>query len=131
MSEPNRALGLHFFTAEDHLRDGPSPELCAPGYTAQINHRGFDLAGHKQFAASVFTAFPDLNHVIEDTVADEEKVAVRFVLHGTHLGPFEGIAPTGRRVAVEAIAILQIADGKVVELREVRDDAGLMRQLTS
>ena len=105
MSEPNRALGLHFFTAEDHLRDGPSPELCAPGYTAQINHRGFDLAGHKQFAASIFTAFPDLNHVIEDTVADSEKVAVRFVLHGTHLGPYEGIPPTGRRVAVEAIAI--------------------------
>jgi steroid delta-isomerase-like uncharacterized protein len=129
MAEPNRVLALHFFTAEDHLRDGPSPDLCAPGYTAQINHRALDLAGHKQLAAAFHEAFPDLNHVVEDTLADGDKVTVRFVLHGTHRGAYEGIAPTGKRINVEAIAILQIADGKVVELREVRDDAGLIRQL--
>jgi predicted ester cyclase len=35
-----------------------------------------------------YAAFTGLHHVIEETVADQEKVAVRFTLHGTHTGDF-------------------------------------------
>jgi predicted ester cyclase len=127
MSEPNRALGLHFFTMQDKLRGGPDPSLCAPGYTARINGNSVDLDGHTQFAAAFYAAFPDLNHIIEDTVADDDKVAVRVRLEGTHRGEFMGVPPTGKHVTLEFIAMLQIKDGKVVELRAV--DNGLMDQL--
>lgn len=129
MSEPNRALGLHFFTMLDRLRGGPDPELCAPGYTALINGRAMDLEGHTAFAKSFFEAFPDLDHLIEDTVADEEKVAVRFIMQGTQKGDFMGIPATGKRIHIEAIGILQIKDGKVAELRGIMDHASMVHQL--
>lgn len=129
MSEPNRALGLHFFTRQDQMRGGPDPALCAPGYTARINSHVMDLAGHTAFAGAFFAAFPDLNHILEDTVADEAKVAVRFHVEGTHKADFMGIAATGKRIKVEGIAILEVKDGKATELQVVFDQAGMMQQL--
>jgi predicted ester cyclase len=58
------------------------------------------LAGHQQFAQAFYAGFPDVRHVIEDTVADADTVAVRFTLHGTHRGDFMGIPPTGKTIAV-------------------------------
>lgn len=130
MSEPNRALGLHFFTMLDKLRGGPEPSLCAPGYTARINGKALDLATHTEFEEDFHAAFPDLNHLIEDTVADEEKVAVRFILEGTHLADLMGISATGKRISVEGIGILQVKDGKVTELHEVFDRDSMISQLT-
>ncbi len=129
MSEPNRALGLHFFTSQDQRKAGPDPAIVMPGYTAKVNGMVLDLAGHEGFSKSFFAAFPDLNHIIEDTVADEEKVAVRFVMQGTHKGDFMGIPATGKHVTFEGIAILQIEDGKIAELRGVFDQGTMMRQL--
>jgi steroid delta-isomerase-like uncharacterized protein len=116
-------------TSQDQRRGGPDPAICKPGYTAKINGNVLDLQGHHDFVAAVYAAFPDLNHIIEDTVADEEKVAVRFILEGTHRADFMGIAPTGKRIHVEGIGILQIEDGKVAELRGVFDQASMMQQL--
>lgn len=131
MSEPNRVLAMNFITQQDRLRGGPDASLCAPGYTAQINGRKVDLAGHKQLAASFYAAFPDLNHIIEDTIADEEKAAVRYVLQGTHEADFLGVKPTGKRITAEGISILMVKDGKVTESRGVVDMLGIMQQLTT
>lgn len=123
-------LGPRFFAEQDRLRGGPAEELCAPSYTAQIGvNPPMSLAGHQQFAAMFYSAFPDIRHVIEDTVAERDKVTVRFTLHGTHGGYFMGLPATGRMIAVPAIAILRVAEGKVTELRAVFDQMGMMRQL--
>jgi len=131
MSEPNRLLAMHFITQQDRLRGGPDESLCAPGYTAQVNGRKVDLAGHKELAAHFYAAFPDLNHIIEDTVADEEKAAVRYVLQGTHKADFMGVKPTGKRISAEGISILMVKDGKVTESRGVVDMHGILQQLTT
>jgi steroid delta-isomerase-like uncharacterized protein len=129
MTEPNRVLAMHFITQQDRLKGGPDESLCAPGYTAQINDRKVDLAGHKELAASFYRAFPDLNHIVEDTVADEEKAVVRYVLHGTHQGDFLGVKPTGKRITAEGIQIFAMKDGKVTESRSVVDTHAILQQL--
>jgi steroid delta-isomerase-like uncharacterized protein len=129
MSEPNRVLAMHFITRQDQLKGGLDESLCAPGYTAQINSRKVDVGGHRELAARFYAAFPDLNHIIEDTVADEEKAVVRYVLHGTHQGDFLGVAPTGKRITAEGIQIFTIRDGKIVESRSVVDMQGILEQL--
>ena len=131
MSEPNRVLAMHFITQQDRLKGGPDESLCAAGYTAQVNGRKVDLAGHRELATHFYAAFPDLNHVIEDTVADAEHAAVRYVLHGTHEADFMGIKPTGKRIAAEGISILMIKDGKVTESRGVVDMHGILQQLAT
>jgi steroid delta-isomerase-like uncharacterized protein len=129
MSEPNRVLAMHFITQQDRLKGGPDESLCAPGYTAQVNGRKVDLPGHKELAAHFYAAFPDLNHIIEDTVADEAKAAVRYVLHGTHQADFMGVKPTGKRITAEGISIFIVTEGKITETRTVVDMQGIMQQL--
>lgn len=49
---------------------------------------------------------------------------------GRHTGDFMGLSATGRSFAYKQIHIIRMADGKGAEHWAVRDDAGLMRQLT-
>ncbi len=126
----NAALGRLFFAEQDRLRGGPAEALCAPEYTAHIGgNPAMNLAGHQHFAALFYAAFPDIRHAVEDIVATEEKVAVRFTLHGTQTGDFMGIPATGKPIVVSAIVIMQVTAGKVTELRGVFDQLGMMQQL--
>lgn len=74
-------------------------------------------------------SFPDMRHEIETIHPSGDFVTVRLVVHATHRGPYEGIAATGRQVAVGAIHILRLAGGTVVEWWAAEDDLGLLRQL--
>jgi steroid delta-isomerase-like uncharacterized protein len=123
-------IGRQFFEAQDRLRGGPAAELCAPDYVANIaGFPTFDLAGHQRFASAFYAAFPDLDHTVDDVVAENGKVSVRFTLTGTQRGEFNGIPATGRAIRVSAVAVLQVAGGRVRRLDAVFDQLGLLRQL--
>jgi predicted ester cyclase len=125
-----RTLGRRFFEAQDRLRGGPDEALCAPEYTAVLGgNPPMDRAAHEGFALGFYGAFPDLRHEIEDVFAAGDRVAVRFVLHGTHSGAFFGVPPTNRRIRVAGHVILQVSNDRVAKLLGVFDEAGLMRQL--
>jgi predicted ester cyclase len=126
----NEATGRQFFAEQDRLRGGPDPDLCAAGYTAQIN--GFpimDLDGHHGMALGFYGAFPDLRHTIEDVVADDKQVAVRFRITGTHLGEFMGHPATTKPIDVVATVLLRVHNGKVTSLKGVFDLQGLLQQI--
>ena len=124
------SLGRRFFEAQDRLRGGPAAELCAPDYVANIaGFPPFDLAGHQQFAAAFYAAFPDLDHTIDNVVAENGSIAVRFTLTGTHQAPFNGIPATGKAIRVSAVVVLHVTDDRVSRLEGVFDQLGLLRQL--
>jgi predicted ester cyclase len=75
------------------------------------------------------SAFPDLHQEIEDLVAEGDTVAVRVTMTVTHLGPFLGVAPTGRRVRYDGMDFFRFREGKTVEHWTATDDLGLMQQL--
>ncbi len=52
----------------------------------------------------------------------------RWTGRGTHRGEFQGIAPTGKRVAVPGVVFYRIADGKIAEFRGQFDRMSLMQQ---
>ena len=87
------------------------------------------LEGVKQVFGAFTTAFPDLKFTVDDMIAEEDKVASRLTLRGTHRGDFQGIPPTGKRVVQTGIDILRIAGGKVVERWGEFDNLGLLQQL--
>ena len=68
---------------------------------------------------STRSAFPDFQLVIEDQIAEGDKVVTRVTFQGTHRGEFRGIAPTGKQVKYSGIAIDRIVEGKVVEMWHV------------
>ncbi|HXT70989.1 MAG TPA: ester cyclase [Vicinamibacterales bacterium] len=126
----NRDLGRRFFEAQDRLRGGPDPALCAPGYQAVIGgNPPMNRDGHEQFALGFYAAFPDANHHVSHVFDDGGNVAVRFTIKGTHTGNFFGIPATGRAVSVTANVLLETKDGKVTRLFGIFDEAGLLRQI--
>lgn len=78
---------------------------------------------------SLTGAFPDLRIIIDDTVAEGDKVAARLTFRGTHRGSFRGIEPTGRPVEFTSIRIYQIEDHKVTQTWATVDSLGLLSQL--
>ena len=87
------------------------------------------IAGTKRWKVKVMEAFPDYRTEIEDQFADGERVVIRWRSSGTHLGEFQGIAPTRRKITVSGITISRYADGKIAELWVGFDTQDLMRQL--
>jgi predicted ester cyclase len=106
-------------------------EVVHPEFHDPTNPPGMQhgLDGNRQIVTLFHRSFPDVRWEIADEVAEDDRVAVRLIMTGTHQGEFFGIAPTGRAVQVEGIHILRIQDGKVIEHLGVNDDLGLMQQL--
>ncbi len=73
--------------------------------------------------------FSKLRVIIDDQIAEGDKVVTRFTWRGTHTGDFQGLSPTGKQVEISAISIERVKDGKIVERWFNQDDLGLMMQL--
>jgi steroid delta-isomerase-like uncharacterized protein len=94
----------------------------------------FNEAGNvrEQFVArmrAIRSAFPDHHLTIDDQIAEADKVVTRVTFRGTHQGPLNGVAASGRQVEWSSIAMDRIANGKVVEMWHVQNTAALMQQL--
>ena len=74
-------------------------------------------------------AFPDTRNVIEDMVAEGDKVAVRWTTYATHRGGFMGIAATGNRIAVTSFGIFRLSGGRIVESWDTFNVVEMMHQL--
>ncbi|HEY5945061.1 MAG TPA: ester cyclase [Kofleriaceae bacterium] len=75
------------------------------------------------------TTFGDVMIVIEDIVAADDRVVVRYTWQGAHHQPFWGIAAEGQRVVLDMVAVLTIDDGLVVEDNTYYDVYALFEQL--
>jgi steroid delta-isomerase-like uncharacterized protein len=107
-------------------------DLVAPDFLNHevppgMNNRGPEST--RQVATMLRTAFPDLHFTIVELVAEGDTVAGRVTMSGTHLGPFQGIPPTGRSFQQAHMHFVRFRGGKAIEHQAVRDDLGMMRQL--
>ncbi|CAN5511554.1 hypothetical protein BH23CHL2_BH23CHL2_31210 [soil metagenome] len=80
----------------------------------------------------MFTAsFSDIRHLIDDMVAEDDRVAFRMRLEMTHTGDFIGIPASGKRASIVGIGIMRIADGKIAQFWGSPDVMGLMQQIAN
>jgi len=85
--------------------------------------------GVRQIFAMFLAALPDLHIVIHDQIAEEDRVATRKTLRGTHQGEFLGVPPTGKELVIDVIDILQLKDGRITDHWNLVDQHGLLQQL--
>lgn len=97
-------------------------------HAAVPEHR-HGIEGARHVGRWVRTSFPDARVEIVDVIAEGERVAVYATSSGTHEGEFRGIPPTGKHFSVEHVHWFRLADGKVTEHWNVRDNLGQMTQL--
>ncbi len=87
------------------------------------------LEAYRQFGAAYFSAFPDLQIIPEDLIAQGEKVTMRYSWRGTHKAELMGIPPTGKQVTASGISIFRVANGKIAEQWDNFDNLGMLQQL--
>ena len=119
----------------DEVRDGWNPptleKLFAPSYRRYLNATDPPLTREEQWtrAGRLRAAFADARATLEDIFGSGDRVAYRLTIRGTHTGEFLGIAPTGARIAVSFLALVRIADGRLIEEWGGLDQPSLFRQL--
>ncbi len=109
-------------------------EVLAPGYN-RVRGGNFHLAGNARDqdfplpGMYLRTAIPDRVDVIEQVIAEGDRVGMLFRVTGTHTGNFFGIPPTGRKIDLYEVALLRIAEGRMVEGWFMMDETALLKQL--
>jgi steroid delta-isomerase-like uncharacterized protein len=81
-----------------------------------------------EFADDIRRTFSDIELVVEDAFAVDDKVAVRWSATMTHAGEGMG-APTGKRVRISGTTIARMVDGKVVAGWDNWDRLGMLEQI--
>lgn len=77
----------------------------------------------------ILTAFPDGTYSVDQVVAENDLVAVRWSAEGTHNGTFFGVPATGTHVSFTGINIYRIACGQIVEGASETDSVAIFQQV--
>ena len=131
MSASDEAVVRRFY---DQMNNDRKNELAGELFTD--DHRmhdpqvpaGIGPAGMSA-VVSVYQNGVDGHWNIEEIFSAGDKVVTRWTGSGTHVGEVNGIAPTGKKIRVDAIAIHRMRDGKIAETWEVWDTLGFLQQL--
>ncbi len=74
-------------------------------------------------------AFGNLHFQIEDMIAEDDRVAVRYLMRGTHDGPFLGQPPTLRQIMINGMVIFRVEDHQIVDQWSMVDAVDLLQQV--
>lgn len=128
--EANKALVKRYVELWSTGNLALADEVLAPEY---VDHTHPNQApgpeAVKQEVLAFRTGFPDVHITIEHMIGEEDLVAFRFVLRGTHLGPFADFAPTGKEAVLTGVDFVRIAGGKMVELWSTQDTFSWAQQI--
>ena len=129
--QENKALVCRFFTAlEDYCRGNETAleEIVASSFRDSV----LGTQGIKATIDPVKELFTDLRCLINDLLAEEERVIVHFTFEFTHTKPFMGMEPTHKRVQYVNVTALRIVQGQIVErIWNVANSTHLLQQLGS
>ena len=87
------------------------------------------IGGLKKGYAAAFQAFPDLKAIVNQMIAEEDKVVLHKTVMGTHRGEFRGIPATRKKVKYQSIYIFRIEYNKISEYWGLQDELKLKQQL--
>jgi steroid delta-isomerase-like uncharacterized protein len=105
--------------------------FLSPGFKRHISPAAepLDTAQQVERLRGLREAFPDVTIEVEDIVVEENRIAFRSVMRGTHSGEFMGLAPTGRQITVGLVDIIRVESGQFAEQWGGPDMLDLVKQL--
>ncbi|CAM4205288.1 ester cyclase [Palleronia rufa] len=81
------------------------------------------------YVADLRSALDGARFDVQDIHVASGVVTVIGKVEGRHTGPLFGVAPTGRDVSFDGIAVHRIEDGRIVETWQMADRLDLLRQI--
>ena len=119
--EQNKAMIRRWFEEvwnkgrADAIDEMMSPDAVNHGLSEDSATPLRGAAGFHPFHDAFRGAFPEIQVVVEDVIAEGDKVAARCGVRGQHTGDHLGVAASNASVEFTGIAIARIKDGKFVE----------------
>ncbi len=135
MSEENKALIRRWFSEvwnqgrAEAIDEMFAADGIAYGLADEEGHPLRGAAGFKPFFKKFRDAFPDLEVVVEDTVAEGDKVAARCIVRGSHQSDSLGFAATHQPTEFTGLCIVRVRDGQIVEAWNNFDFMSVFQQL--
>ena len=128
-TEQNKAVARRFLDASAAGDPATFKDLLSPDFVAHLATGPQNSEVFLQHN-NVFTmAFSDRHFTVKDQVAEGDKVVTRATWWGTHSGNFQGLPPTGKQIAINAILIERIKYGQIAEHWSKFDQLSMMQQL--
>jgi ketosteroid isomerase-like protein len=121
--EQNKALVRRFFEARVKTDLEALDKMLAPDFVSHTKllpgHQP-DREGYKRTVAEYSATFSNRRFIVEEQVAEADKVVTRFTVHATHdRRELLGVAPTGGEATYKTIFIHRIVGGKIAEERSL------------
>jgi len=129
--EENKALVRRFYEAIDAGEIDAMDQFVADDY---VDHSPppFPVPPGREGLKAAFKLFWEATpgrHVIEDQIAEGDKVVTRLTAYGKQEGDLPGIPATGNDMEMTATVIHRIADGRLVEKWSDKDVLRMLQQL--
>lgn len=108
-------------------------EIIDPHYVGHIAALPDTVRGVETFKQVVMLyhlSAPDIRFEIQDQLAEGDKVATRWIAHGTHQGEFMGIAPSGQRMSVTGMSFHRIENNRIQESWDDWDALSMLRNMS-
>ncbi len=132
MSAENKVVMRRFAEFINTGSEKLAEELITPDALFHVPGRPEPLRGPTGYLAVIGMmrgGFPDIQWTLEEMIAEDDKVAARFTMRGTHQGSFFGVPPTGKTIAVQAMNFYRLSGGQFIEERGQPDLLGLLQQI--
>jgi len=131
MSERNKTVAYSYYKAYETGDIEAVMKFIAPNYVLHPGGDGKPMNSEerKRDEMVFFSAFSNIKTIVEDQIAEGDKVASRITMHCTHTGKYQGIPANGKRVVIPYIDIVLIKDGKIVEEWVEFDMASIVKQI--
>jgi predicted ester cyclase len=95
-----------------------------------FTHPGHGVPGLQKIASSLRGGFPDIHIEIEDVIAVDDKVVLRWrTSRQTHAGMYRGLPPTSKEVRITGMTIFRFENGKIEEFWLEMDQLNGARQM--
>ena len=107
---------LNDFLSEDFIEHDPAPGIPPT------------RDGWKQLFKMFAEATPGY-HVINDLIAEDDRVVAHITAYGKHVGTIFGIPATNKEFSMKGIVIWRLKNGKITEHWAQNDMVGMMIQL--
>ena len=115
-------------TADENLAQqliSPVAKFYVPGQPEPLQ----GPKGYLMIIAMMRSGFPDIQWTIDDMITENDKVAVRFTMRGTHLGTFFGAPASEKTIVVQAMNFYRLVDDQIIEEFGQPDMHGLLTQI--